>query len=231
MAFRGASSDNVDFDSLLVTLNNSGIQTKNNALYQTIEQLIKRLKRQTDIINQRFNTVIGEVNIDNPFSLVNIVNTINNLIQNLQDASFITAEDETLFFLSSLQVSDIILRDTRANQPAATSVPVGTLYYVTDEETTERSNGTIWETYADAGGSSSGDGQAQLHGLMRLLGDGATTTFNLFDYAEYLEHIAIDGAIVDPFTFSLSSDRGQIVFDAAPGNGLVIAIEYVVAQI
>lgn len=68
-----------------------------------------------------------------------------------------------------------------------------------------------------------------LHGLMRVLGDGATTVFNLLDLAEYLEHVAVNGAMVDPTTFTLSTDRSQITFDAAPGVGQVIALEYVIA--
>lgn len=52
------------------------------------------------------------------------------------------------------RVRDVIQRDTRANQPLATAVDVGTLFYVTDESTTERSDGTNWQTYADAGGTS-----------------------------------------------------------------------------
>jgi hypothetical protein len=36
-------------------------------------------------------------------------------------------------------------RDTRANQPAATAVAEGTLYYVTDERLLERSTGSAWE--------------------------------------------------------------------------------------
>ena len=53
------------------------------------------------------------------------------------------------------RVRDIIQRDTRANQPLATAVDVGTLYYVTDESITERSNGTTWETYADGASATS----------------------------------------------------------------------------
>ncbi len=49
------------------------------------------------------------------------------------------------------RVRDIIQRDTRANQPLATEVDVGTLFYVTDESVTEYSNGTVWQTYADSG--------------------------------------------------------------------------------
>jgi len=48
------------------------------------------------------------------------------------------------------RIRDVIQRNTRALQPAATAVDVGTLFYVTDESITERSNGTTWETYADS---------------------------------------------------------------------------------
>ena len=50
-------------------------------------------------------------------------------------------------------VPDIHRRDTRAAQPAATAVTVGTLYFVTDEGVTERSTGVAWESYSGAGGS------------------------------------------------------------------------------
>lgn len=49
-----------------------------------------------------------------------------------------------------MKLEDVILRDTRANQPAANTVAAGTLYYVTDEEVTERSSGSAWESYSDA---------------------------------------------------------------------------------
>lgn len=69
-----------------------------------------------------------------------------------------------------------------------------------------------------------------LHGLMRVLGDGATTTFNLLDLAEYLEHVGVNGSFQDPLTFSLSADQSQIVFDAAPGAAQVVTLEYVIAN-
>lgn len=47
------------------------------------------------------------------------------------------------------KLEDVILRDTRANQPAASSVAAGVLFCVTDEgHIVERSNGTTWETYS-----------------------------------------------------------------------------------
>ena len=50
-----------------------------------------------------------------------------------------------------MNLEDIILRDTRANQPDADTVAEGSLYYVTDEALTEQSRGGIWVSYSDAG--------------------------------------------------------------------------------
>lgn len=53
------------------------------------------------------------------------------------------------------KLEDVILRDDRASQPLATAVAVGTLYFVTDESVTERSNGTTWDDYSGGGGGGS----------------------------------------------------------------------------
>jgi len=45
-------------------------------------------------------------------------------------------------------LSSVILRGTRGSQAAATAVPTGTLYYVTDEYVIERSNGTTWDSFS-----------------------------------------------------------------------------------
>lgn len=50
------------------------------------------------------------------------------------------------------RLQDVILRGTRASQPAASAVSIGALYYVTDETKTERSNGTAWQDCTDGGG-------------------------------------------------------------------------------
>lgn len=44
--------------------------------------------------------------------------------------------------------SDFVQYDTRANQPDAADVAIGTLYGVTDESVVERSNGTTWDPFA-----------------------------------------------------------------------------------
>lgn len=55
------------------------------------------------------------------------------------------------------KLEDVILQDTRANQPAANTVAVGTLYGVTDEDNIiERSDGAAWQAYSPTG-SGSGD--------------------------------------------------------------------------
>lgn len=51
--------------------------------------------------------------------------------------------------------SSLIARGTRAAQPAATSLPAGSLYYVTDESKIERSSGSAWEAFSAAAGGSS----------------------------------------------------------------------------
>jgi hypothetical protein len=79
--------------------------------------------------------------------------------------------------------------------------------------------------------SSGGDSGGHLHGMMRVVGDGATATFNLLDYAEYIEHVGVGGSFQDPATFTLAATRDQIIFDAAPSDDAVITIEYVMAGI
>jgi len=60
-------------------------------------------------------------------------------------------------------VPDIHRRGLRADQPAAADVTIGTLYFVTDEDVTERSDGTAWETYSAAaaggGGAAANDAE------------------------------------------------------------------------
>lgn len=45
-------------------------------------------------------------------------------------------------------IQTLTQRGLRADQPAATDVYPGTLYFVTDESVTERSNGDAWETFS-----------------------------------------------------------------------------------
>jgi len=65
------------------------------------------------------------------------------------------------------RLQDVILRGLAASRPLATAVAPGTLYYSTDTATTDRSDGTIWETYADTGG---GGGAPAAHAPSHLDG-------------------------------------------------------------
>lgn len=61
-------------------------------------------------------------------------------------------------------LSDAIRYGTRAAQPAATAVAIGTLYYVSDETLMERSNGTTWQQVADNSGGGGGTGDVPMIG-------------------------------------------------------------------
>jgi hypothetical protein len=55
----------------------------------------------------------------------------------------------------SVDISALIFRGTRGSQPAATSAPAGSLYYVTDESIVERSNGSAWEAFSGVSSANS----------------------------------------------------------------------------
>lgn len=70
------------------------------------------------------------------------------------------------------RIQDIIQRSTRALQPLATAVSIGTLYYVTDEHVMERSTGAAWQSVSDTMTGDSGTGG--LKGLVPAPGAGDT---------------------------------------------------------
>ena len=101
-------------------------------------------------------------------------------------------------FIPYHALDDLVLRGTRATQPAATAVVAGTLYCVTDEgNRLERSDGTVWQLQAPAAsgisdlsdqqvlGRESGSGPAQpvalggyltiVDGVMDVTGAGQTS--------------------------------------------------------
>src|SRR5262245_50348268 len=72
------------------------------------------------------------------------------------------------------RLQDVLLRGTAASRPLATAVAIGTLYFSTDTQVTEQSDGTTWNTYSPAAGSSTvvGPGSATDEALARF--DGTT---------------------------------------------------------
>lgn len=53
------------------------------------------------------------------------------------------------------RLQDVLLRGTSGARPAAATVAIGTLYYSTDLQETDQSDGTNWNTWTDAGTGSS----------------------------------------------------------------------------
>lgn len=67
---------------------------------------------------------------------------------------------------------NLILRGTRANQPAADSVVAGTVYCVTDEEfITEISTGTIWRLFPTGPIAAPFGGEQGIQGIQGIQGD------------------------------------------------------------
>jgi len=139
---------------------------------------------------------------------------------------------------SSLGTTTTVLHGNAAGDPSFGAVVENdiTLIDVTTNDSSTSKHGFLPKLPNDATKFLDGTGAwsnppTHLHGLMRMLGDGATTAFNLLDLAEYLEHVGVNGSFQDPLTFSLSSDRSQIVFDAAPSAAQVITLEYVIANV
>lgn len=69
------------------------------------------------------------------------------------------------------KLEEVIIQDTRANQPLATDVAIGTLFGVTDEDNIiERSDGAAWQAYSPTSGSG---GITSLTGDVTATGPGA----------------------------------------------------------
>lgn len=69
------------------------------------------------------------------------------------------------------------------------------------------------------------------HGLQRTIADGVATAFDLLDFADSIINVFDNGLLVDPTLYSLSSDRTQVVFLAAPTATHVIVVNYIIADV
>jgi hypothetical protein len=91
--------------------------------------------------------------------------------------------------------ASLIQRGTRSGQAAASSVPIGTLYYVTDEYVIERSTGSAWEVYAikrkayNAGNSSTAITLDWSNGLTQLLTLTGNCTVTLSNPQDGFTHV------------------------------------------
>ncbi len=92
----------------------------------------------------------------------------------------------------SSRLQDVIIRDTRANQLAATLYPAGTLYFVTDEAVLERSSGSAWESYGGVGDDSITDAKLRESGALSVIGRSANSTGNPAD----ISAVAASGSVL-----------------------------------
>lgn len=95
----------------------------------------------------------------------------------------------------------VILRGLRADQPLATDIAEGALYYVTDEHVTERSNGATWDDYSDGGGG--GGTVTDVTGTPPITSTGGTTP-----------DIALDDTAVSPGSYGDATHVGAFTVDA-----------------
>jgi hypothetical protein len=124
MAWKGRKEEPVNFNQLISTLVSSGIHATNNALFQTINQLILYCQKNKNLTI----TNIEEINTNiKDLSDITIIAQ-----QNIKDATFWTENDETASFASSIQViagTGITLDYTVANQVTVSSTGGGSTGY------------------------------------------------------------------------------------------------------
>src|SRR5574338_105588 len=131
MAWKGRDKSDlvkIDFNRLISSLNTSGLQQKQNAVYQVLFQIITSLQTQKDRIVIKFQEVADLI--------LDIGDTIINTVNGLKDATFWTKEDETFFLPSSFQViagAGITLDYTVANKVTISSSGGGALYVIIGE--------------------------------------------------------------------------------------------------
>jgi hypothetical protein len=116
----------IDFNTLIASLNNSRIATENNALYQTIFQLIKRA---TDLKA----TISGSI-LD-----------INEIIAVINDLDFLTWSDESVQLPNSRRLiagDNVTFDDTVANQRTV-DVPLDQTFITEADETATLPNSRL----------------------------------------------------------------------------------------
>lgn len=132
-----------------------------------------------------------------------------------------------------MKLEEVILRDTRTNQPAADASNNGWLYYVTDEGVLERSNGSAWETYAQGNtfyiGYGRGYSPEGLANTIKYTDDGAWDSEE--DVETIVGNIIPTAGILHTFYVDASSntlDAGNAVFTVIK-NGVATTITKTVA--
>lgn len=128
MAWKGRTTGQQDFNQLIKSLDNSGVQKKNNALYQVIYQLVQAAQRNKDLTV----TQINELSQNSGISITNITNITANLAAILA-STVITWTDESALFANSRQLlagTGITFDDTVPNERTINSSGGGSGSYI-----------------------------------------------------------------------------------------------------
>lgn len=124
MAFKGRKFEDIDFDSLQVTLVNSRLQQTNPALYIMLNQLILKLRQNKEQVNDFFNTIIGDITIDTSNNLQAILARI----LSFANAKLLTWDNEVASLINSKQLvagDGILFDDTEPNTRVISSETAG----------------------------------------------------------------------------------------------------------
>jgi len=130
------------------------------------------------------------------------------------------------------RLQDTIQRGLAAARPLANAVAAGTLYYSTDTQVTERSDGSTWQSYSDAGSGSSGI--TSLTGDVTATGPGAAAatlaasgvTAATYGDTTHVPQVAVDAkgrvTAASNVAIAFPSDTGitQLTGDVTAGPGV-----------
>lgn len=120
------------------------------------------------------------------------------------------------------RLQDVLVQGTRASQPAANTLPNGSLYYVTDEQKIEQTNGSVWSAYSGSSGALTSSRQlwqykANTGATSGYPGDGKMLWNNATQTSAtslIFAHITSDGLDIDLFLAFLAIGNRIIIQDA-----------------
>lgn len=118
MAWKGRTPGVVDFKDILNTLNAAKLQSENPMLYQTLKQLIDRAQQVVERQTSIFQSIVGDITIDDSDNLPAILNSITTINAILAGSQFLVSADESNNLPNSRQLiagANILFDDTVAN--------------------------------------------------------------------------------------------------------------------
>lgn len=138
-------------------------------------------------------------------------------------------------------LEEVILRDTRANQPLPTVVPEGSIYFVTDELVLERNNGTAWESISGGiplisaasrllgRGSAAGAGAVQeitLGSNLSMSGTVLSASGGILQVTRVLTEAEFEALFTVPIVLISALGAGTIIFPLAWSLKTIVSAGY-----